>query len=294
MKTSRLFLISSLSAALFAQHVVYAEAEQHSTIPAATAAKAGILTEQGSRGQIRQQQTLFGTIQPVPEQHYRISAAYPGVVQQIHVRVGDKVSQGQLLATVQNAATLQNYSIRASAAGEVTARLLNAGERVADLPLLEIIDFSSVYAELDAFPASLRQLSHGNTVSLSDLDQQQHTSGKLSYIAPQQGEGYSTRIRVLLDNKEGLWRPGMPVKATIDTVTTEASLLIRKSALQTLNEQTVVFVRQQDQFSARAISLGLQDSQYAEVLSGLEPHEDYVWQNSFVIKSELLKGTAEH
>ena len=40
--------------------------------------------------------------------------------------------------------------------------------------------------------------------------------------------------------------------------------------------------------------LGRTDGEYIEVLTGLKNGETYVTKNSFILKSELGKGDAEH
>ena len=42
------------------------------------------------------------------------------------------------------------------------------------------------------------------------------------------------------------------------------------------------------------VRLGRADTQFTEVLEGLSAGETYVARNSFVLKSELGKGEAEH
>lgn len=61
-----------------------------------------------------------------------------------------------------------------------------------------------------------------------------------------------------------------------------------------MNGQDVVFVQQGNYFEATPITLGEQDDQWAEVLSGLDAGQHYVSQNSYFLKAEIGKEGASH
>jgi len=66
------------------------------------------------------------------------------------------------------------------------------------------------------------------------------------------------------------------------------------AALQRIDDEDVVFVRQGKRYRARHVTLGARDTQNVEIVRGLAPGEEYVWRNSFVLKSELGKHAAGH
>lgn len=100
--------------------------------------------------------------------------------------------------------------------------------------------------------------------------------------------------RVQLDNRDEQWRPGMFVKADLQTEAVEVPVAVSLEAIQTLNDQSVVFGRYGEYFEMRPLKLGRSDSQMAEVVEGLFAGEDYATSNSFIIKSELGKAGAVH
>ncbi len=77
---------------------------------------------------------------------------------------------------------------------------------------------------------------------------------------------------------------------------TNASLLlaVTRQAIQNIRGWSAVFVRYGNTFEARPLQLGLRDSQWVEVLSGLSAGEQYVAKNSFVLKAEIGKSGASH
>jgi cobalt-zinc-cadmium efflux system membrane fusion protein len=70
---------------------------------------------------------------------------------------------------------------------------------------------------------------------------------------------------------------------------------VNAGAIQTLDNKTVVFVREEeDKLEARPVQLGDTDGKFVEVRAGIMPGEKYVATNSFVVKAEMGKGDAEH
>jgi cobalt-zinc-cadmium efflux system membrane fusion protein len=256
--------------------------------------KAGIELQQTQPGQIHTQLHLFGVVAPVPEQQYQVGAAYAGVVQQLAVKVGDKVTKGQLVAIVQNPVSLKNYSVFAPAAGEVTAKYVSVGAKVSEQPIVEISDFSSVYIEMSAFPSDTEQLKLGQEFLVKDLHGHQSAVSQISYIAPQMTGGHIARARGVLANPDGHWRPGMHVKTDVTVATVDASLVIKKSALQLWNGKTVIFIKVGDLFEIRMPELGRADDSQVEVLSGVPLGVQYATTNSFILKADVMKSGASH
>ena len=272
----------------------YDSFEGRTALSARSVEKAGIKLEQTQPGQIHTQLHLFGVVAPVPEQQYQLGAAYAGVVQQLAVKVGDKVSKGQLVAIVQNPTSLKNYSVLAPAAGEVTAKYVSVGTKVSEQPIVEISDFSSVYVEMSAFPSDTEQLQPGQKFLVQDLHGHQAAVSQISYIAPQMTGGHIARARGVLANPDGHWRPGMHVKTDVTVATVDAPLVIKKSALQLWNGKTVIFIKVGDEFEIRMPELGRADDTQVEVLSGVPLGVQYATTNSFILKADVMKSGASH
>ena len=56
----------------------------------------------------------------------------------------------------------------------------------------------------------------------------------------------------------------------------------------------MVFVKNGSEYTAHAIEVGRSDGQLTEVLSGLEIGDEYVTQNSYLLKADLEKAGASH
>ena len=65
-------------------------------------------------------------------------------------------------------------------------------------------------------------------------------------------------------------------------------------AVQKAGEEDVVYVVAGEKYTQRVVRLGKRDARRVEVLSGLKPGEVVVTEQSFLIKADIEKSTAEH
>jgi len=147
---------------------------------------------------------------------------------------------------------------------------------------------------MSAFPESIEKLKAGQLVTIKDLHQHEVAKGKISYISPMMTSGHIAQARAVIDNKEGHWRPGMHVKADIEVDNREVPIAVKSTALQSFRDMPVVFARYDNTFEVRMLEMGETDGEYIEVLGGLKPGTDYVTENSFLLKADVLKDGAIH
>jgi cobalt-zinc-cadmium efflux system membrane fusion protein len=268
--------------------------EGRAEIPDRLLALSGVETETAGPQTLTLTKTVYGIISKAEDSVFHVHAPYPGIVQSVLVNTGDKVKKGQRLLTVLNQQTLQTYSVTSPAAGEVTLRPVKKGDHTDMGTLVEVSDLSRVWVEMSMFPQDIEAISKGMKVKVSDLHGEQSAVTELDYLSPQMTGGHIARARGTLKNTEGNWRPGMHVIAKVITEKIEVPLAVRRSALQTFREMPVVFARFGNLFEVRMVQLGQQDDEYIEVTGGLNPGTDYVTQNSYLLKAEVLKDGASH
>lgn len=268
--------------------------ERVSVINEAQLALSGIASEIAGPRTMHFTDPLFGLVAVPEEGVFRIRAPYSGIVQQVHVRVGEKISAGQTLLTIENTSTLQPYTIKSPTAGEVTARMVNRGDSTDAGALLEIMDLSSVWVDLSAFAETIEKLSIGLPVTIRDMHQHEEIDAKISYISPVMTGGHIAMARAVIPNVDGHWRPGMHITAELHTSSRDVPLAVRSNAVQTMEGEPVVFVREGNRFEAHIVELGDTDGEFIEVLSGIDPGVEYVTDNSFVLKADMLKDGVSH
>jgi membrane fusion protein, heavy metal efflux system len=272
----------------------YQNFEGRSTLPERVIENAGIVVEKASPQTLEFTERLFGVVAPVNDRIAHVRATYPGNVAEVRVNLGDVVRKGQTLAVITNATSGTDYELVSPVSGEVTQRLINAGELASEQMLFEIIDLSKVWVELSAFPQNIEKLRVGQQTEVFDLHQHQRVSGEIIYIAPVMTGGHIARARVLVSNTHGHWRPGMHVQADVVVGQKAVQLAVKRDALQTFRDMPVVFARFGNTFEVRMPELGESDGSYIEVKGGLAPGTPYVVSNSYLLKADILKDGASH
>lgn len=265
------------------------------TIPADVAEEVGIKTARVAAGVIRDAHEVQGLLTPVDGRHARIRARFPGIVRAVSVGVGDVVKSGQTLATVESNSSLSEYTVTAPFAGTILSRSATVGDVAGDEPLFELADLSTLWVDLHLFGADAQHITAGLPVEVFRLsDAAVHTT-KLDRILPGTATAsQSTIARAMVRNHDGRWRPGTAVRAIVTVAERPAALVVPLSALQKLDGRDVVFVRSEATYTARAVNLGERDADRAEVLAGLDPDEEIVVEQSFLIKADIEKAGARH
>ena len=268
--------------------------EGRAEIPDRMLALSEVETESAGPQTLTLTRTIYGIISKAEDQVFHVHAPYPGIIQSVLVNTGDKVKKGQRLLTVLNQQTLQTYAVTSPASGEITMRPAKRGDRTDMGSLVEVSDLSTVWVEMSMFPQDIEQISEGMNVQVSDLHGEHSVESKLDYLSPQMTGGHIARARATIANPEGNWRPGMHITAKVVIDRIEVPLAVKRSALQTFREMPVVFGRFGNMFEVRMVRLGREDDEYVEVTGGLKAGTEYVTNNSYLLKAEVLKDGASH
>ncbi|MEH6422178.1 efflux RND transporter periplasmic adaptor subunit [Pseudomonas sp. CGJS7] len=260
------------------------------------ARRSGIGVAAVGAGTIADEHEVQGLITPLEGRVARITARYPGPVRSLRANVGDRVSAGQTLATIDSNLSLTTYSIAAPISGVVLARNAAVGEvAVEGTALFEIADLSTLWVDLHVFGADASHLRPGLPVTVMRMGDDNGVDTTLDRILPGTATAsQSTVARASIKNADGLWRPGSAVRARVTVEQLPVNLAVPLTALQRMDDSDVVFVRDGERYSARPVKLGRRDARRAEVLSGLKAGEQIVVEQSFLIKADIEKAGASH
>ncbi len=268
------------------------EGEPVTTIASEIALDHGITTIEVGPATLRRTTKTYGRVVVPSNQISHIRARFGGLVTDVAVDVGDAIKAGDLLATVEANASLKRYQIKAPIDGMVTQRHANAGEFAEDQVLLTLVDASQLWAELRVFEGQLTEISTGQPVMISSATQS--TDSVIRTILPSMDEHPFVIARAQIDNSTGAWSPGMFVEGNVVIEETAVPVTIETRALQRMGDETGVFVRDGDQYEFKPVSTGRSDGMISEVLSGVDTGTPYVTGNSYLIKADIEKSSAEH
>lgn len=238
--------------------------------------------------------SAFGQVIANAERVRDIHARFDGVIKSVAFSMGNKVEKGQTLATIESNESLKLYSIKAPISGVITSRDANPGEQSEGHTLFTITDPSSVWVDLSIFPADQKRVQVGAAVTVNVTASEQSATGTISTINVIAEANQSVKARMVLDNKEGKFVPGSYVKAQIKVAEHPVALAVKRTGLQAFRDFTVVYAQIGEEYEVRMLELGKQDSEWVEVLGGLEAGTHYVTENSYVIKADIEKSGAAH
>lgn len=190
---------------------------------------------------------------------------------------------------------LGRYEITAPFPGTLIERHVALGEAVQpDASVFVLGDLTTVWADISLFPKDLPRVRVGQVVRLSG-EPDREGQGRIIHVQPViNPETRRTFARILLDNRDGRWQPGLFVTGHLTTAPVRVALRVPSGALQTIRGETVVFVRHGHGFEPRPVVVGRSDEHYSEIVSGLRPGETYAEAGAFLLKAELQKGEAGH
>jgi cobalt-zinc-cadmium efflux system membrane fusion protein len=187
---------------------------------------------------------------------------------------------------------LTRYEIRAPISGLVITRAVALGTVLKDdVTIFTVADMSTVWTAITVYPKDLSVVKVGQKTTVKAMAFDVEGEGVVTYVTTLiGGQTRTATARVILDNKDGRWHPGMFVTVELVAEEIEVPVAVSVDAIQTLHDWSVVFGRYGKYFEARPLELGRSDGKMVEVLKGLAAGEQYAAGNSFAIKADLGKA----
>lgn len=221
---------------------------------------------------------------------------FSGVVRQVLKNLGDVVKKGETLAVFENNANLAPFEMRSQLDGVIIEKNVALGEVIGNTDEAFVIaDLSQVWVDLYIYPADLAKTKAGQRVRIIDQTAGRQAEGVLSYVAPTISDHTRTAMaRVILPNPDMAWRPGTFVTGAIVIDESEVPVTVDAESVQDISGVPTVFVKKDDSVVATPVRVGRRDDKRIEVLEGVTPGMRIATSGSFLLKSELTKGSAEH
>ncbi|HSA05645.1 MAG TPA: efflux RND transporter periplasmic adaptor subunit [Candidatus Gastranaerophilales bacterium] len=191
-----------------------------------------------------------------------------------------KVSNDELGRLLKNPdLNLTVYKIKSPINGTIIKKHISTGEYLPENSEAFIIaDLKKVWANLSVYPENLSLIQKGQDIEIIENNHNKKYTGTIDYVEPVVNEESRTAIaRVVINNSECFWRPGMFVKAKVNIpVSGKSRLIIPESAIQTIEDEKIVFVKASDGFRPKD-------------LEKVQEGDEIVTQGSFILKSQLVK-----
>jgi len=185
--------------------------------------------------------------------------------------------------------------IRSPAEGTLLARNVTPGTVVQPSnELFVITDLATLWMIAQVNEEYLGKLRKGQAARVEVQAFPGHAfQGRITKLGEELDPATRTlRVRIELPNRAGRLKPEMYATATIELGGSVPALYVPQEAIQEIAGRPTVFVRTSPgHFQARAVRTARPLDGYIEALGGLRPGEEIATRGSFVLKSQLLKGT---
>ena len=257
---------------------------------------AGIELAKASPAVLHDALLLNGMVQPNQESLVQVTPRFPGIVRDMRKRIGDRVQKGDVLAIVESNQSLTPYELKAALGGTVIDRQTTLGEYVSEQrPAFVIADLSTVWVDFSVYRRDLGRVNVGDQVLIDPADGKPMIESKISYLSPVgSSDTQSAVARAVVSNPELRLRPGLFITGRRTLSVRQVPVAVKASALQSVENRTVVFVRDGDKFEARDVEIGERDSEFVEITFGVLEGDMYAAKNSFIVKAEMAKGGADN
>jgi cobalt-zinc-cadmium efflux system membrane fusion protein len=274
----------------------YDSFEGRTVLPREVAEHSGITVEVPASRTIAVTRRIRGKILPSEHRIAHIIPRFSGIVREGRKHIGDKVEKGEVLAIIESNQSLQPFEVRSQISGTVINGHLIVGEFVPDNQWVYIVaDLSEVWADFFVPLRDRMGIVSGQKVRISSPAGEAVTEGTISYLAPYADEKSQAQlVRAVIPNTKNEFLPGMFITGDVVLEEIVAPIAVREQAIQRFREWDVVFVRHGDTYEVRPVTVGRSDSGWVELTQGLSSSDEYVVENSFLIKADILKSGASH
>jgi len=190
---------------------------------------------------------------------------------------------------------LNRIELRAPVAGTIIEKHIALGEKLSDdTEVYTIADLTTVWTNLTVHARDLTATREGAHAMVSSRFRDGGTKGEVSMISPLVDEETRTATaRIVLDNADGQWRPGMFVTAEVELSTEKGAVVVPKAAVQTVEGESVVFIEHEGAFETKVVRLGRADHESVEIVAGLAPGEVYVIAGAFELKARAVTSNLD-
>ena len=202
-----------------------------------------------------------------------------------------KLSENQINQIEASGKVIENFPVYATVSGTVTEKLIEQGDYIKQgQPMLKIANLNTVWANFDAYENQIEQFKKGQDVKvITNAYPDKTFKGTVDFIDPVLNTKTRTvDLRVVLNNKEAIFKPGMFVSAEItsDKTNSNEMITVPSSAVLWTGERSVVYIKSNPNepiFELKEVTLGNKIGDNYEVLDGLSSGNEIVTNGTFTV-----------
>ncbi len=191
--------------------------------------------------------------------------------------------------------TIQNrITFLAPAAGIVTSITASEGQYIEEgASLYRLEDIRELWVEAELYPGETALVKAGDKVSVKIVGFEHVPSEAIvSFVSPEYRDNSQvTVVRASLDNRQGIYKPGMQAQVFVSHSERKALALPIDAVIREEKGSHVFVMTDKNTFEARIVTTGLEDVDWVEITSGLKEGEVVAITGAYLLHSErTLKG----
>lgn len=235
----------------------------------------------------------------LPERKAAISPRFGGKIVNINVKVGQQVSKGDRLVTLEPLSVgNNNVTLSAPMDGFVLNLQTGVGEIVeAGGNILEIGDATQMLVRGLAYETpDINAIDVGQSVEVHlDIDPDRHLAGKIQRINRViDPESRTFSVFALIDTPAGDIKPGLQGTMEIFTGNNTPVLAVPKRAVLGELGAYFVYVMKGQEVEKREVTVGAKTGHHVEITSGLFPNEQVVTHGNYQLQYITIGGIQDH
>ncbi len=205
-----------------------------------------------------------------------------------------KLTENQINTIEKTGEVKEYFPIYATVSGTVSEKMITEGDYVKQgEPLLKLMDLNSVWVEFDVYENQIASLEKSDKITLTtNAYPNRSFKATIIFIDPILNERTRTvAVRATLNNRDGLFKPGMFVKGYIESSKETGDdfsnlLMVPATAVMWTGERSVVYLKvNKDKpiFRMREVELGDRNGDMFVVNSGLQKGDEVVTNGTFTV-----------
>ncbi len=214
-----------------------------------------------------------------------LESTFAGQIEQLTVQASDSTLKLAEVQFTQAQEALDNAVVTVPVDGIVSQVNVSIGNMVSTVQAaMSLTNTNNLYISLGVAENLVNRLTTGNPVKVTVPSVSAGSvEGKIEYISPSaDSKTQLYPVKIVLENPEGLIKPGMFVKVELTTEEKPDVMAIKSEAIVLKNEKTIVYVVQDNKAVAKEVITGLDTGAEIEILQGLEQG------NRVIIKGQTL------
>ncbi|MBJ6366546.1 efflux RND transporter periplasmic adaptor subunit [Snuella sedimenti] len=221
---------------------------------------------------------------------YKNKASQPELYEAVKKKFRNWMIQDAQVSEIERSGNIQTqFTIYSNISGVVTEIALSEGAHIMEgNPLFKIANLNTVWANFDVYESQIDLFKLGQEIEVVTNAYPDKTfKATVDFIDPLLNTNTRTvTLRAVLNNKEGIFKPGMFVEGQVNALQDDGLLLVPSSAVLWTGKRSVVYIKVKTDtpvFEMREVTLGKKMGAAYEVLDGLERGDEIVTNGTFTI-----------